>query len=54
MRPRVATSVPYYKGSLSAPPILTIRDLSGKYILVRAPAAKSGMGKLTSRIRTNG
>ena len=29
-----ATSVPYYKGSMSAPPILTTRDLSGKYILV--------------------
>ncbi|KAF9787282.1 hypothetical protein BJ322DRAFT_713224 [Thelephora terrestris] len=28
-----ATSVPYYQGSMSAPPILTTRDLSGKYIL---------------------
>jgi hypothetical protein len=35
MRPRITTSVPHYKGSMSAPPILTTRDLSGKYILVR-------------------
>jgi len=25
--------VPYYKGSMSAPPILTTKDLNGKYIL---------------------
>lgn len=30
-----ATSVPRYKGSMSAPPVLSTRDLSGKYILVR-------------------
>jgi len=57
MRPRVTTSVPYYKGSMSAPPILTTRDLSGKYILVCAFTVTLGMGgfdMLTLRIRTNG
>ena len=45
MRPRVTTSVPYYKGSVSAPPVPTVRDLSGKYILVRTLTVKSGMGR---------
>ena len=46
MRPRITTSVPHYKGSMSAPPILTTRDLSGKYILVRVFTVTLGMGAL--------
>ena len=53
MRPRISTSVPYYKGSMSAPPILTNRDLSGKYILVRI-FTMEGFKMLTVRVRTNG